>query len=146
MESVGIPLGEYVKGKIYRGIVTGFNEAFMIDGKKRDELIKKCPQCAEVIKPLAVGDDVRKWHIRNKDKYLLYMYHGIDVSNLQAIIDYLQPYRQKLEKRATQQAWYELQQPQLKYAQEFDKPKIVYPIIAKESRFSFDRNGLFINE
>ncbi|GCA72874.1 modification methylase PaeR7I [Microcystis aeruginosa NIES-2519] len=146
MSAAGIPLGEYVNEKIYYGIKTGFNKAFVIDGAKRAELIAKDTKSAEIIKPLAVGDDVRKWRINYKDKYLLYMYHGVDISELKSVIEHLKPYRQQLENRATKQKWYELQQPQLKYSKEFEKPKIVYPVIAKESRFAFDIMGAFTND
>jgi type I restriction-modification system DNA methylase subunit len=146
MSAAGIPLGEYVNEKIYYGIKTGFNKAFVIDGAKRAELIAKDPKSAEIIKPLAVGDDVRKWRINYKDKYLLYMYHGVDISELKSVIEHLKPYRQQLENRATKQKWYELQQPQLRYSKEFEKPKIVYPVIAKESRFAFDIMGAFTND
>ena len=116
----------------------------MIDGAKRAELIAKDTKSAEIIKPLAVGDDVRKWCINYKDRYLLYMYHGVDISELKSVIEHLKPYREQLENRATKQKWYELQQPQLKYSKEFEKPKIVYPDIAKESRFTLDHDNLYL--
>ena len=60
MAAAGITLGEYVNGQIYRGVLTGFNQAFVIDGAKRAELIAKDTKSAEIIKPLAVGADVRE--------------------------------------------------------------------------------------
>jgi hypothetical protein len=62
---------------------------------------------------------------------------------LSAIIEHLRPYKERLENRATKQAWYELQQPQMRYTSEFDNPKIVFPDIAKESRFAFDNTGAY---
>ena len=76
MEQNRIPLGNYVDGQIYRGIVTGFNKAFVIDGNTRAELIKQDKKSEEIIKPLAVGDDVRKWHIRERGQYLLISSNG----------------------------------------------------------------------
>ena len=67
MRANGIPLGEYVKGQIYYGIKTGFNKAFIIDGAKRAQLIAEDPNSAEIIKPLAMGDDIRKWRIERKE-------------------------------------------------------------------------------
>jgi hypothetical protein len=52
MERAGVPLGEYVNGRIYYGIKTGFNKAFVIDGAKRAELIAADPRSEEIIKPL----------------------------------------------------------------------------------------------
>ena len=60
MEGAGTTLDEYVKGNLYRGVLTGFNKAFHIDGLTRAELIVKDPKTAEIIKPLAVGDNIRK--------------------------------------------------------------------------------------
>ena len=67
LKAAGKPLGEYVKGQILYGVKTGFNKAFAIDGVKRAELIAADPRSAEIIKPFAAGDDVRKWHIKKQD-------------------------------------------------------------------------------
>jgi hypothetical protein len=104
------------------------------------------PQSKQVIKPLVVGKNIRKWKIDFKNQYILYMYHGIDINELDAVINYLKPYRQKLEKRATKQQWYELQQPQKKYSLTFNRPKIVFPDIAKELRFTLDLDGFYVND
>ncbi|MCL4216650.1 MAG: Eco57I restriction-modification methylase domain-containing protein, partial [Candidatus Hydrogenedentes bacterium] len=53
MKENSVPLGEYVKGQIYRGVLTGFNKAFVIDGRKRAELIEQDPNSAEIIKLFA---------------------------------------------------------------------------------------------
>ncbi|MEA5565784.1 TaqI-like C-terminal specificity domain-containing protein [Anabaena sp. UHCC 0399] len=145
MEKVGIPLNEYIQGKIYRGIVSGYNNAFYIDEIQKEELITINANNNNIIKPLVVGDNVRKWRIEYKNKYLLYIYHGIDINQFPGVIEHLQLYRQQLENRATKQNWYELQQPQMQYISSFEKPKIIYPEMAKESRFTIDNKGLFPN-
>lgn len=43
IKSKGIPLGEYVDGKIYRGVLTGLNEAFVIDEETKNRLIAEDP-------------------------------------------------------------------------------------------------------
>lgn len=50
IEAVGVPLKDW-DININRGILTGFNEAFIIDGKKKDELIAEDPKSAEIIRP-----------------------------------------------------------------------------------------------
>ncbi|MCJ8498830.1 Eco57I restriction-modification methylase domain-containing protein, partial [Chryseobacterium salipaludis] len=50
IEAVGVPLKDW-DINIYRGILTGYNEAFIIDGKKKDELIAEDPKSAEIIRP-----------------------------------------------------------------------------------------------
>ncbi len=71
MEVAGIPLGEYCEGKIKYGVKTGLNEAFVIDRATRDNLIKVDKNSEQFIRPLIVGDDVRKYEIDYKDTYLI---------------------------------------------------------------------------
>ena len=60
IEAVGRPLKEW-DIKIYRGILTGCNDAFIINKEKRDELIKKCPKSAEIIRPILRGRDIKRY-------------------------------------------------------------------------------------
>ena len=71
IESVGVPLGRYVNGQIYRGVLTGLNVAFVIDGKKRAELIAEDPKSAEIIKPFLRGRDVKRWRTEFAEQYLI---------------------------------------------------------------------------
>jgi tRNA1(Val) A37 N6-methylase TrmN6 len=146
LETSGTSLTKYVDGQIYRGVVSGFNKAFVIGKKERKELIFQDSKSTEIIKPLAVGDDVRKWLIRESDTYLIYAYHGIKISEYPAIYNHLLQYKPQLEQRATIKShkWYELQQPQFTYSQAFQSPKIIYPDIAKESRFAFDTKSFYL--
>ena len=141
-----IELGEYAKNKIFYGIKTGLTKAFVINGHQKAEIIKYNPECIDIIKPLIVGKDVCRWKANYKDKWLLYMHHGVDVSNLPAVIEHLQSYRQKLENRATKQKWYELQQPQLRYTPAFEKPKIVYQRFQVKPCFAYDESGTYMND
>lgn len=143
----GTPLLQYARGQIFYGVKTGLNEAFVIDGKQRRELVAAAGASgARVIKSLITGRDIRRWEARNADRWLIYIPHDADVRGLSAVLRHLKPYRSELEKRATKQEWYELQQPQARYAVHFDKPKIVYPIITNEPRFALDTTGAYIND
>lgn len=136
LSQAGTPLGEYVNGQIYMGLKTGFNAAFVIDAAKRDELIAQDPKSAEIIKPYAVGDDVRKWQI-HQDKWLIVTQIGVDIERYPAIFAHLSQWQDKLEVRYDKgNHWWELRA--CAYYEAFEKPKIVYPDIAKELRFSFD--------
>jgi methylase of polypeptide subunit release factors len=146
MEAAGMTLGEYANNQIYRGVVTGLNEAFIIDKLIRDKLISQNPKIEDIIKPLVVGKQIHKWCIDSDIKYLIYMYHDIDVQKLSTIIEYLLPYKSRLEQRATKQRWYELQQPQKRYISAFLKPKIVFPDISKKPRFALDNTGAYTND
>lgn len=139
----GISLETYAHGKIYVGIKTGFNAAFVIDNTKRDELIKQDPKSAEIIKPYAVGDDVRKWRI-HQDKWLIVTQIGIDIKRYPAVFRHLSQWEPELKKRTDKgNYWWELRA--CAYYDAFDKPKIVYPEMGKEARFAFDTNNRFTN-
>ncbi len=59
LHTAGMPLREYVKGKIYRGVLTGLNEAFVIDKETKNRLIAEDIKSAEIIKPFLAGKDIK---------------------------------------------------------------------------------------
>ncbi|ELY77252.1 Eco57I restriction-modification methylase domain-containing protein [Natrinema gari] len=147
VENLGTSLVDSIDaGQVGRGIVTGLNEAFIIDGDDRDSLIRKDAQNADIIRPLAKGQDIRRYHTHNNEIYLIYTKHGIDISKYPHVEEYLEQYKQKLEGRATEQEWYELQQPQEAYFEFFESNKILYPVIAPETRFALHEEPLYVND
>ena len=144
MRATGIPLGEYVEGRIYRGVLTGFNEAFVIDGARREELISRDPKSAEIIKPFAVGRDIRKWTVDYRDRWLIVTQIGVDMDRYPAIFEHLKQWQPQLEKRGDQgKYWWELRP--CDYYEAFERPKIVFPDIAKDLRFAFDTQNIYTN-
>jgi adenine-specific DNA-methyltransferase len=71
LRAAGQPLGEYVNGRFYYGIKTGFNEAFVVDRVTRDRLIAEHPSSAKVLKPFLRGRDVKRWRTDFADQYLI---------------------------------------------------------------------------
>ncbi|MEO6833846.1 MAG: Eco57I restriction-modification methylase domain-containing protein, partial [Chitinophagaceae bacterium] len=146
-----VSLGEYVGNKINYGVKTGFNPAFVIDAKKRDELINQDANAAEIIFPFRVGDDVRKYEIREADRFIIFTQRGIDIEKYPSVRNHLSAFREKLEpdgvsgRKQGPYAWYEIQDT-VAYYESFNLPKIIYPVIGKESRFAFDRDTLFLND
>ena len=69
MERIGTPLKDW-DISIYRGIVTGFNEAFIIDGKTKDALIAQDPKSDEIIKPILRGKDIKRYQANFADKWI----------------------------------------------------------------------------
>jgi len=143
MKKAGKPLGKYANGKIYRGVVSGLNEAFVIDGATRRALIAESPKAAEIIKPYLGGKHIRKWVCERPDQWMLYLPHGVITKGLDSVIEHLRPYRKQLEERATEQAWYELQQPQEKFTEAYAAEKLVFPDISSEVRFAYDPTGAY---
>lgn len=146
MEARGERLESIVKGQLLYGIKTGLNEAFVINREVYDQLISQDSKSVEIIKPLLVGDDVRRYEMHFRDTYLIYTPHGIDINRYSAVKNHLKPFRQRLERRATNQEWYELQQPQSAYVPFFGKPKIIYPDVGKVTRFVLDSNRFYGND
>ena len=153
-----IPLGEYVKGKIYRGVLTGLNEAFVIDQSTRDRLIAEDPKSAEIIKPFLLGREIKQYETPKHTNYLIFTRRGINIKEYPAILNYLSQFRTRLEPRPKgwkgkewkgrkpgNYAWYEIQDT-IDYYKEFEKVKIIYPNICKKPEFTLDRNGLYANQ
>ncbi|MBM3329443.1 MAG: restriction endonuclease, partial [Calditrichaeota bacterium] len=123
-------------------IITGLNEAFVITAEQRQRLIDKDPKSAEIIVPFVKGDDVRKWRVNYRDRYLILTKIGVEIGEYPLVYDHLKKHQEKLERRQDQgNFWWELRA--CDYYDEFAKPKIVWPDIAKESRFALDKNGYF---
>ena len=117
-----------IENRIYMGIKTGLNEAFVIDCETKRKLIHADPATKHFIKPFALGRHVRRWRLDDVDCWLLFLPHGVAGKGLDSIKDHLAPFRARLERRATQQEWYELQQPQAKFAPMMEVPKIITAI------------------
>jgi hypothetical protein len=137
------PLNAYCGGRICMGIKSGLSEAFVIGENVRTGILATDPAAAEVIKPFINGRDVRRYHTKCPGRYLIYAYHGLDIRRYPVIEEHLRPFRDRLRGRATQQQWYELQQPQQRYAGFLDGPKIVFPDIATSPRFALDDSGCY---
>lgn len=157
LRAQGKPLGEYVAGKIYYGIKTGLNEAFVIDEATRQQLIQADPRSAEIIKPFLAGRDIKRYQQPVSDKYLIFTRRGIDIQQYPAILEYLGKYREQLEpkpkdfkgnnwrgRKPGTYKWYEIQDA-VDYYEEFEKPKILYQEIAAYSKFAYDVQNIYVN-
>jgi type I restriction-modification system DNA methylase subunit len=136
-------LSDYCDGQIWMGIKSGLAEAFVIDTETRSAILKRNRQAEEIIKPHVNGRDVRRYWIDRKDAWLIYTYHGVEMGKYPQVERHLLRFRTQLQKRATKQAWYELQQPQRNFAPFMEKPKIIFPDIASNPRFALDESGSY---
>jgi hypothetical protein len=144
LKTNSISLAEYVDGKIEYGIKTGFNEAFIIDRTTYEKLVAIDPKSTEVLKPFLIGDDVRKYSFDFQDRYLVWTYVGIPISQYPAIYRHLEHYQVQLEKRWDKgNHWWELRH--CDYYADFEQPKIIYPDMSISSKFAFDEDGYYTN-
>lgn len=142
MEEAGPALASHTPVTIYSGIKSGYNAAFIIDAMTRSQLIAESATSRSAIKNFCRGDDVRKWHIRDRDEYIIYTPPGIDINKYPAIKRHLAAHRERLEARAIKQPWWELQQAQNRDGV-WKGTKVIFPDIAKESRFTLDATGIY---
>ena len=103
--------------------MSGLNDAFIIDKNARDLMLARQPEVEDLIYPLYTGADVRRYGLLWDEKYLLYIPHGLDIARYPMVEQHLAAYRERLEQRATQQQWYESQQPQEAYKSLFSSPR-----------------------
>jgi hypothetical protein len=99
------------------------------------------------LKPFLVGENLKRWHVESDDLWLIYTpKNTVDIDDYPAIRDHLLPWKERLERRATKQHWWELQQAQVNYEPSFLKNKVIYPHFNKEPNFSFDTAKYYSND
>ena len=154
-----LPLVKYVQGKIYRGILTGLNEAFVIDKDARDRLVQEDPKSEDLIKPFLIGKDIKRYQPPESQRFIIFIPKGWTKEkskktgntwrwlqqNYPAVARHLEPFSQAGMKRFDQgDYWWELRA--CDYYDEFEKPKIIYPNICKRPEFSLDLDNFYSNQ
>lgn len=142
IETQGVALKKYTHEPL-RGILTGFNEAFVIDEETKNRLILADPKNSEIIKPTVRGKDIIPYGIEETKLWLIITKDGIDVpKDYPEIYKHLTKYQEALEKRDDQgKFWYNLRP--CKYYGEFEKPKIIYGDISLQNRFTIDTKNYY---
>ncbi len=145
IEARGVPLKEW-DVKIYRGILTGFNEAFIIDTATKERLCEQDPRSAEILKPILRGRDIKRYGYQWAGLWIIATFPSLklNIDDYPAVRDYLASFGQRLHqsgesgcRKKTGNKWFETQD-QIAYWQEFEREKLVYPDIAERLYFSFD--------
>ena len=162
LRAQGTPLGEYVEGRFYRGVLTGLNEAFVVDRATRDALIAEDASSAELLKPFLRGRDVKRWRVNSADLWLIFTRRGTDIEKYPAIKKHLEQRKEALTpkpqdwektkqegekwpgRKAGSYKWFEIQDP-VAYFAEFEKRKIVTPAITPNVNFALS-DGYFSND
>ncbi len=159
MDRKGVPLEQYVDGNIEYGIKTGLNDVFVIDRTLKDDIVSRDPASSEIIKPALAGDDIRRYKINFRDRYVIFTRRGIDLEKYPGVKEYLNQYKESLipkpegwddkhdgewkGRKPGSYEWYEIQDT-VDYYEAFEKPKIVFPDIAMNSRFAFDNDKRYV--
>ncbi len=158
IQDIGVPFENYVKGKIFRGVLTGLNEAFVINSETKERLISEDRKSSEIIKPFLAGRDIKRYETPLAGRYLIFAQRGIEINNYPAIKNYLSQFRKQLTpkprdytgtdwegRKPGSYKWYEIQDA-VDYYEEFEKPKIIYPNILSKPEFTYDAKGWYTNQ
>jgi len=148
------PLSE-IYGKCNRGIVTGFNPAFIIDNPDvYNDIIKESPKDIEIIKPILEGSDIKKWNTSIIKKWVIFTRRGTDIDKYPAVKRHLEKYKNELTPKKNKSEkvgrkpgtykWFEIQDV-VGYYMNFEKNKIMSPNLQNQNRFCFDNENRYIN-
>ena len=157
IEAVGTPLKDW-DINIYRGVLTGYNEAFIISTEKREEILANCQsedereRTAELIRPILRGRDIKRYGYNWANLWLINTHNGIrgkleriHIEDYPAVKAHLDQYWDRISKRADKgDTPYNLRN--CAYLEDFNKPKIVWGEISDRSKFAFEAYGSFIPE
>ena len=156
IEAAGIPLKDW-DIQINYGIKTGFNDAFIINTEKRNEILEICKtedertRTAELIRPILRGRDIKKYEYEWSDLWIINTHNGIkgklpriDVNEYPAIKAHLDQYWDKISKRSDKgDSPYNLRN--CAYMEDFDKPKIIWKIIGNRLGFVLEKKKMILN-
>ncbi|AWG21062.1 restriction endonuclease subunit M [Flavobacterium faecale] len=151
---------EFISGKMYVGLKTGLNDAFIIDQQFYDSLILTSIKYKEIVKPYGVGRDLSRYGRPTINKYVICIPNkwtdtkgifeneadALDwlSSEYELIHRHLMPFENRARKRSDQgKYWWELRA--CDYYKEFQRTKIVYPEIASDGRFSIDSEETYFD-
>jgi hypothetical protein len=140
------PLQQSFEWQPLFGIKTGLNEAFVINEETRNGFVRENKSTTDIIRPILFGKDVKRYSLQNQKRFVIYLHPDKNPNNYLPVKRHLETFRSALNNRAASQKWYELQQPSVSLLPLLAKPKIVYPIIAPEPRFTLDTEGFLIND
>ncbi len=157
----GHPTLKQAVGSPYRGVLTGLNEAFVIDRATRDKLVYADIASEGLFKPFLEGKDIKRWQVESEDRWLILMPKGWTRGAMKAasVLDeaaawawlagkhpalsaYLLPFADAARKRTDQgEYWWELRA--CAYYDKFEQAKIYYPDICVAPSFYLDTQGMF---
>ena len=153
VETVGLPLREW-DVQIYRGILTGYNEAFIISSKKRDEILANCAdeeereRTASLIRPILRGRDIKRYDYEFAHQYIIATFPSkqYNIDDYQALREFLLSFgMERMEQTGKE---YIINGEKVKSRKktnkdDFSRPKIIWKRVGSIIRFSYDEKGVF---
>ncbi|MCX7874804.1 MAG: BREX-1 system adenine-specific DNA-methyltransferase PglX [Melioribacteraceae bacterium] len=166
IERIGKPLKEW-DVNIYRGVLTGLNEAFIITTEKRNEILTNCKDEEErrhteaIIKPILRGRDIKRYYYDWAGLWVIGTFPALklNIEDYPALKKYfldnfdirqLEQSGKKYPKlgfdarKKTGNKWFETQD-QIVYYPEFEKEKVVWTPVNSEYSFTILPKGIYFN-
>jgi len=144
--SESISLKDFTGDKIFRGVVTGNNDAFVLKTDTAKKLLKTSGK--KHVKKFIKSNSFDKWHLTKSD-YLLYIPWDFDIDKYPEIHEYLKQFKKDLSERPEvvegRYPWYAMSRYGSNYSDQFINPKLVYIYTAKRQEFYFDTEGHYLN-
>jgi putative type IIS restriction endonuclease len=150
-------------------VLTGCNEAFIINTEKRDEILANCQtddertRTAELIRPILRGRDIKRYAYEWAELWLIATFPSqhYNIDEYPAVKQYLLSFGiERLEqtgkthivngekvkaRKRTSNKWFETQDS-ISYWEDFSKPKIIYPNMTKYMPFVYDNEMYLTNQ
>ncbi|EAL2174250.1 class I SAM-dependent DNA methyltransferase, partial [Campylobacter coli] len=162
IERIGTPLKEWQGLDIYRGILTGYNEAFIITTEKRNEILANCKDEAEkertakLIRKMLRGRDIKRYSYEWAGLWVINAHNGyknqngekveaINIENYPSLKKHFDEFYPQLEKR-TDKGLTPYNLRNCAYIEEFEREKIVYSEIVRKPQFYLDTKLNFYAE
>ena len=115
IEKIGVPLKEW-NIRINRGVLTGYNKAFIIDNETKEKLCREDPKSIEILKPILRGRDIGRYYYRWPGLWVIATFPSkkIDINRYPAVKNYLKSFGKRLEqsgkpgcRKKTPHKWFE---------------------------------------
>ena len=125
----------------YQGIITGCDDAFILDKNNYEELNIEC----SLLKPWIKSSSISKFSVAPARELIIYSNIINDINKYPAAIEHILKFKAKLENRREclkgMKKWYYLQWE--RNMDIFDGKKIVFPFKSSSNRFAVDTGSYF---
>ncbi|MCB9310702.1 MAG: Eco57I restriction-modification methylase domain-containing protein [Lewinellaceae bacterium] len=146
--------------KINFGIKTGFNDAFIFDQAKRDELVAEDPKADEIIRPILKGREIERYYAEWSKDFIISTFpaKNLNIDDYPSIKNYLESFQPKLNqtgeefinengevektRKKTVNKWFETQDP-IAFQEEFKKEKVIWKRIGSIMRFAYSNEEMY---
>lgn len=159
IERIGTPLKEWHGLNIYRGILTGYNEAFIITTEKRNEILANCKDEAEkertakLIRKMLRGRDIKRYSYEWAGLWVIGTFPSlkIDIEQYLALKQYLSQFLPRIEqsgekgcRKKTSNKWFETQD-NIAYYEEFEKEILVWKAVGRNLAFALTEKNTLVS-